>query len=262
MTVSRRTQPRLRDVRKVYRLLGECAETGSDSFAWRRHLLDGMSGIIGARVGLYMHVHKPLQADESVDAEMAQGFMDAGQMKLWEHYRAEQAQHDDPFHLEYFRRQRRRLHTRRLYDVVERRDWQRTRHYTDYIRACSLNDRITSSLRLNGASSQTLVFHRDAADGAFGEDARYLVTLMHHELAGLLDRRLVQPTSPRDTGALPPRLAQVLEGLRAGRAEKCIAAELDLSPHTVNRHVQRLYRHFNVSSKARLMALLAGEAAS
>jgi len=258
--MAKERRPRLRDVRRVYRLLGECTEIGTDSAAWRSHLLEGMSGIIGARVGLYMHVHAPLQAHETVDAGMAYGFLDADHLALWGHYQAEQAQRDDPFHLAYFRDHHQPLRTRRLDGVLRASEWRRSRHFNDYVRACSLSDRITSSLRLGddpGAPLQTLVFHRDAADGEFAGDAHYLVTLLHHELSGLLERRLVLPSSARDTGVLPPRLAQVLDGLLAGKSEKLIAADLGLSPHTVNRHVQRLYRHFGVNSKARLTALLA-----
>lgn len=51
-------------------------------------------------------------------------------------------------------------------------------------------------------------------------------------------------------------MTQVLEGLLSGKMEKQIAVDLDLSPHAVNRHVQRLYRHFGVNSRAKLIALL------
>lgn len=257
-------RPRLRDLRRVYRLLGECCELGSDSAAWRGHLLDGMSGLIGGRVGLYMHLHDPLQDDERLDAEFASGFLDDAHLRLWGHYRMEQAQRDDPFHLAYFRDHNRRLRTRGLADVVEMREWKRSHHYNDYIRACDLGDRITSSLRLGeqvDAPLQTLVFHRDAADGGFALDSRHLVRIMHHELSGLLGGRLAMPASRRDTGSLPPRLIAVLDQLMLGESEKRIAANLGLSPHTVNRHVQRLYRHFGVNSRARLLALLGTSAA-
>jgi DNA-binding CsgD family transcriptional regulator len=260
--MSKSGRPRLKDVRQVYRLLGECAEAGADSSAWRSRLLAGMSGIIGARVGLYMHVHRPLQEDEGLDAEMAYGFLDADQIALWGHYRAERAQRDDLFHQRYFQNHHRRLRTRSLDGVVRAGEWKGSRHYNDYVRACDLDDRITTSLRLSSdaeAPLQTLVFHRDAADREFAASARYLVNLMHHELAGMLDRQLAMPTSVRDTGSLAPRLAQVLEGLLDGQSEKQIAFGLGLSPHTVNRHVQRIYRHFGVNSRGRLIALLIGD---
>ncbi|MCB2100655.1 MAG: hypothetical protein KDE22_07280 [Rhodobacterales bacterium] len=254
-------RPRLRDMRALYNLLEECADLGSDSVAWRNRLLEGASAIIGARVGLYMHVHHALREDEDVKEAMAWGFMDADHLALWGLYQQEQAQRDDPFHTGYFRDHAVRLRTRSLTGVVNRREWEKSRHYNDFIRPCGLDDRITSSLRVGGGADdtlQTLVFHRDAGDGAFAPGAKYLVHLLHHEIAQRLGGKLVWPKSRLDTSALPPRILQVLEGLLAGKSEKRIAKDLGLSPHTVNRHVQRLYRHFDVNSRAQLVALLAG----
>ena len=259
--MSRRTQPRLREVRTAYRLLGECLEQGSDANAWRSHLLTGVQNLTGARVALYMHVDAPLSAQEQVTETFAAGFMDAQELALWAHYQATNAQRDDPFHLAFYPRSNRsrRLLTRNLYEVVERREWQRTRHCNEYVAACGLADRITSSLSLPTVGlrqEQTIVLHRDAADGPFSASATHLMRLLHHELAGLLERKLVLPGSVEDSSTLPPRLRDVLNGLLAGEPEKLIAARLGLSPHTVNRHVQRIYRHYGVSGRSRLLAHL------
>ncbi len=259
--MSKNAQPRLRDVRKVYRLLGECIEMGSDSTAWRAHLLQGLSNIIGARVGLYMHLHQPLQSDERLEDVVASGFLDTDQQALWQHYQEEQAQKDDPYHLSYFDNHHRPLRTRTLNEVVEARLWKRSRHYNDYIRACNLKDRITTSFRLgceNDSPLQTMVFHRDVVDGDFALSAKYLIKLSHHEMAGMLGKQLVIPGSRCDTGSLPRRMGQVLEQLLNGESEKQIATSLGISHHTVNHHVQRVYQHFGVNSRAKLIALLNG----
>ncbi len=261
MIQSKYAQPRLRDVRKIYRLLWECTEIGSDSNAWRSHLLEGVNAIIGARLGLYMHIHNPLQETERLEAAMASGFLDTEQLALWQHYQENSAQKDDPYHLSYFHDHSRPLRTRVLDEVVESREWKNSLHYNEYIRACGLGDRITSSLRLGSdqkAPLQTLVFHRHAADAQFASSAKYLVKLMHHELAELLVKKLVLPATRRDTGGLPKRMGQVLDHLLNGHSEKQIAAELGISRHTVNRHVQRVYQHFDVNSRAKLIALLTG----
>lgn len=259
--MSRHEQPRLREVRAAYRLLGECLEQGSDASAWRSHLLTGVQNLTGARVALYMHVDAPLSAQEQVTETCAAGFMDAQELALWAHYQATDAHRDDPFHQAFYRRTdcSRRLLTRNLYEVVERRKWQRTRHCNEYVAACGLADRITSSLSLPSVGprqEQTIVLHRDAADGLFSASATHLVRLLHHELAGLLERKLVLPGSVEDSSTLPPRLREVLNGLLAGEPEKLIATRLGLSPHTVNRHVQRIYRHYGVSGRSRLLAHL------
>src|SRR5213595_2260676 len=53
---------------------------------------------------------------------------------------------------------------------------------------------------------------------------------------------------------LPPRVAQTLQCLLSGQSEKEVARELGLSPHTIHVYVKTLHKHFNVSSRAELLA--------
>jgi DNA-binding NarL/FixJ family response regulator len=76
--------------------------------------------------------------------------------------------------------------------------------------------------------------------------------VFHHELSMALGTRL-QMAAPENVEPLPARLRDVLAGLMRGEAEKQIARRLGLSPNTVNRHVQRLYRRFDVRSRGELM---------
>ena len=67
-------------------------------------------------------------------------------------------------------------------------------------------------------------------------------------------------SSPQpDQGRLPLRLRRTLGHLLRGESEKEIARTLGLSQHTVHEYVGQLYRHFNVRSRAELMALWVGE---
>jgi DNA-binding NarL/FixJ family response regulator len=54
--------------------------------------------------------------------------------------------------------------------------------------------------------------------------------------------------------ALPPRLRQTLDLLLAGDAEKRIALKLGLKQSSVHSYVKVLYKRFNVSSRAELLA--------
>lgn len=77
----------------------------------------------------------------------------------------------------------------------------------------------------------------------------------------LLTRGLTLP--PMQSGAvrvegLSPRMQQTLECLLAGASEKEVAAQLNLSSHTVHDYVKKLYRHFHVSSRAELLATVLG----
>ena len=80
--------------------------------------------------------------------------------------------------------------------------------------------------------------------------------VFHHELSTELGTRL-RMEQPETAEPLPARLRDVLTGLVQGEAEKQIARRLGLSPNTVNRHVQRLYRRLDVRSRGELMYQLA-----
>lgn len=56
------------------------------------------------------------------------------------------------------------------------------------------------------------------------------------------------------TPALPPRLDQTLRGLLRGQSEKQIAAELNVSIHTVHEYVKDLHRRLGVTSRGELLS--------
>ena len=246
---------RLGDIRAAFRLVGECRELGADPMAWRRHMLEGLRELTGAQLALYMQIESLGTGAEAIAEPLDSGFLDDAGRALWGHYQQSNAQRDDPFHLSYYRRFKGALLTRDLESVVDLSEWRRSRHYNDYIRACRLDDRITSSVHLPGTAppvTQVIVLHRSAGDGRYPGRARRLVRLFHEELIPLVGRQLALPGAPAEP-ALPLQLAQVLACLLQGDSEKQVAARLGLSPHTVNRHVQRLYRRFDVHSRGELM---------
>ena len=55
-------------------------------------------------------------------------------------------------------------------------------------------------------------------------------------------------------GPLSPKHKPVLKLLLAGHTEKQMADELAINPHTVHSRVKQIYRHFNVGSRAQLLA--------
>lgn len=55
---------------------------------------------------------------------------------------------------------------------------------------------------------------------------------------------------------LPPRCRLILNQLVHGRSRKEIAADLDLSLHTVNDYIKQIFRHFGVHSQTQLVARL------
>ena len=107
------------------------------------------------------------------------------------------------------------------------------------------------------------------ADGAFVDGAQLRARRLdgvelHLRLgasAGVVEGQrifvLANADAPRDPReGLSPRLRAVLERLLEGHAEKQIAFDLELSPHTVHDYVKALYKKFGVASRAELLALV------
>jgi DNA-binding NarL/FixJ family response regulator len=95
--------------------------------------------------------------------------------------------------------------------------------------------------------------HRPWGARNFNERERTLVDAFLTE-----SRFLREPPAPAVDAALlaelPPRLGQVLRCLARGLSEKQIAAELDLSAHTVHDYVKALHRRLGVASRGELLA--------
>lgn len=137
--------------------------------------------------------------------------------------------------------------------LVEDRIWYRSQHVQELRKAARVDSFIHSIAISGEGGMRCIALHRAWGERAFSERERRLVDVFHRE-CGFLHA----PTSGLREGrlrGLAPRLADTLRGLARGRSEKHVAADLQLSPHTVHEYVKALYRHFGVRSRSELLAL-------
>lgn len=118
------------------------------------------------------------------------------------------------------------------------------------------DDSLASAVPLGRGRECMLVPSRALDDGRFGERER---TLLHHlntSLTWLHQRVRAAARGPRfeEVARLSPRQRTILEQLLTPHSEKEMAALLGLSPRSVHKYVEQVYRHFEVSSRAELMA--------
>lgn len=244
------------DIRAAFRLIGECRELGRERDEWRRHMLDGLCRLVGAQVGMHLQFDRFGTSAERLVDPLAAGFMDDADRARWVRYQRENDYRRDLFRLRFYDGFTGALRTRSLASVVDGREWYGSRDFNEYVGACGLDDRITSSLRLPQHPSwrvQSIGLLRARSDGKYKARDVGLIHLFHEELAPLVGRQLALSDTDDGREPLPPRLQQVLACLLQGDSEKQAAARLGLSQHTVNRHVQRLYRRYGVRSRSELM---------
>jgi len=98
-----------------------------------------------------------------------------------------------------------------------------------------------------------LGFYRPIGAQPFSQRELLMLHALHCEM-GLFYAGDAAPTAGSGPAPLSVREREVLARLLAGDSEKQVALRLGISPHTVHGHVKVLYRHFNVSSRAELLA--------
>ena len=116
-------------------------------------------------------------------------------------------------------------------------------------------DDLVVSLRNVDIPNRVELIDIDRPFGAkpFGEHEAALLKFLHDEIAPLVGVRLATEAHLCRDG-LSRRLNETLSLLLDGDSEKQIAKQLELSAFTVHRYVAKLYQHFQVSSRAELLA--------
>ncbi len=249
----------LPDVRRIYGILEECRQHWDDPAGWQTVLLREAAALVRLPVGLYT---------ELLDFESGQqpkihwiyehGWRSASDREAY--YRPVGGVPAAPFsYSEIHLRFRERIGsayriTCTRADLMPDGDWQRCRAYRTHHAPARMTEVIYSAVRLAAEEPVNVI--------AFGGDTclpgrreREIVELLHQELAEMVGTRLSTIAHISRHG-LSPRLSELLGLLCEGLPEKEIATAMNISRATISEHIQRLYRHFEVRSRAELMAYL------
>jgi DNA-binding CsgD family transcriptional regulator len=152
---------------------------------------------------------------------------------------------------------------RRLSDFVSPGGWHRRPLFNDFYRPLGMPHELSAQLEWGPAgSSCCIALHRSGRD--FGRREWELLELLAPHLRAARSRVARRRSAVRDSllaagdpGAalarrlpITPREAEVLALLADGRTNAGIAHELGISPHTVVRHVDHIYRKLEVQTRA------------
>jgi DNA-binding CsgD family transcriptional regulator len=244
-------------VRKAMQLVYECCELGTDFLAWREHLLQGLMPLVDAEIGFGGAVFfRDWTARESTGPSILQVFSDVG----WPNQR------DREVYLDWIHRGlpadnpmsaklgghggKKFVATRQ--EVVTDRDWRRAPLIDRMRRDGHVDEAMCSAEQFASGRLLLIAMQRARGRRPFSDRDREILTIVHEEVHGRLERRLMLSPS-LGVHALSPRMRQVLLGLLDGDSEKQVALRLGISRHTAHEHVKRLHRHYGVSSRAELL---------
>jgi DNA-binding CsgD family transcriptional regulator len=233
---------KLKDVRDMFRLIGELRELGSDPQKWRPHMIKRLQSRLRAEMVVSSEIHFRKRAGHLHVTDIGWG-CDADQ-HVWQI----QTERDDETPETYWLLSGQPAPTgvespgEQLVPVKPARPL--------YGGKCF----IMSQYALPHAGTvDQLGLHRTSAEEPFTTAEHRLVRLFHTELGRLWKKDALRRA--KDPAAdLPPRLAQTLEALLEGLSEKQIALKLELSPHTIHNYVKALHQRFEVSSRGELLA--------
>lgn len=242
---------RLKDVRAVFRLIGDVRERGADPDVWRPHMVSGLRKLLSAQIVVSSEIHfrrggrdAPLRVQDigwisdvegnvvkvqaEREGERPEDFWLCAGATLEEISEATQSADDAPESWLVPVKPTRKLYAGRSF--------------------------ILSQIALPhvGAVDQ-LGVHREWGDEPFTAAHHRLVRLLHVELGRLWRRDAIRRAKDPSV-ILPPRLAQTLSELLEGKSEKEIALTLELSRHTIHNYVKALHQRFGVSSRGELLA--------
>jgi DNA-binding CsgD family transcriptional regulator len=150
----------------------------------------------------------------------------------------------------------------RISDFLSRAEFHRLGLYAEFFACVPTEHQLAVTLSVPGTQVIGIAFSRARTE--FTDTDRDLLTALRAPLvAGLLRARRRHLAGRALTGSSDGRLAaltdrevRVLELVALGRTNPAIARALDVSPRTVAKHLEHIYRKLGVTNRAAAAALV------
>jgi DNA-binding CsgD family transcriptional regulator len=254
----------LDDISRIIRLVREVCDRWDDPRAWRDHLLLGACRILDGNVGTILDVTQPAPGRlGTIRAIAAVGLPEPMRKALIDTNVAQTSDRDLPDasknmmpglakYFETFTRQGWVTASRN--QITSKAAYYASVSYQQFRRHADCDDYLWS-MRSVDLPSRLESIGVDRPHGAppFGIRERTLMKLLHDEIAPLIGVRLATEEHLCRDG-LSKRLRETLSHLLEGKSEKQVAAEMGLGGRTIHEYVTMIYQHFNVTSRAELLA--------
>jgi DNA-binding CsgD family transcriptional regulator len=254
----------LDDVSAVIRLVREVCDLWDDPSAWRSHLLTGACQLIDGHVGIVLEDDRSaapgyfgnLCVTSMVGLPAAMGSLVQPAIS-----QLDQRQYEDVSenvmpgvgHL-WERMRQQGWATEAGNQIADEESYHASPFYQNFRKGIDCDDFVVS-IRYVDLPRRPGAILIDRPHGAtpFGPREVTLIKLLHDEIAPLVGVRLTTEEHLSRDG-LSKRLRETLSLLLDGYSEKQVASELKLAVSTVHDYVAMLYQHFQVSSRAELLA--------
>ncbi|HEY4234767.1 MAG TPA: LuxR C-terminal-related transcriptional regulator [Lacipirellulaceae bacterium] len=252
------------DVSSVIRLIREVCDLWDDPPAWREQLLHGACHLVDGHVGIMLEDDDSAAYGYFGNLEVTsvvglsptlQGLVQPAISQMAQRQYGDVSENVLPG-------------LNNLWDQMQRQGWVTTAgnqiadeasyHASPFYRGFRSQidcDDFVVSIRVVDLPRRPEGIMVDRPHGAppFGPREVAIMKLLHDEIAPLVGVRLTTEEQLSRDG-LSKRLRETLSLLLEGYSEKQVASELNLGVRTVHDYVTMLYQHFQVSSRAELLA--------
>jgi DNA-binding CsgD family transcriptional regulator len=242
MSTPPRSRLRLKDVRAIFRLVGEVREMGADPDVWRPHMVSALRDLLGAQFVVSSEIHFRKSARDGTTRVIDIGWISDTEGAVCKAHNERDQENFEDFWVAPATTPDIATASEDLIPVLPK------------LKVHAGKSFILSQYALKHAGAvDQLGIHRAWGDEPFTAADHRLVRLLHVEL-GRLWRRDALRKAKDPASTLPPRLSQTLDELLLGKSEKEIALRLELSRHTIHNYVKALHQRFGVSSRGELLA--------
>lgn len=255
--MARSERLRLRDLHGVHQLVGKCGEMWDDPAVWRMHLIEGLTSLVGARVGYSVfNYDKETALSKSVPEQEVRtcGWHSRREQIEFEAAMALPITETTPEAIPYFARlPKSGFVSTSLHEVMGPSRWERSYAYNEFHRPSRINGMTISLQLFPDGRMNHLAASRDQGDPTMTRRHERIIGHLHREISKHIGQRLA---TEQHVGRhlLTPRLREVLDLLLEGFSEKEIAGELHRAQPTIHRHVTEIYKRFDVASRGELLA--------
>jgi DNA-binding CsgD family transcriptional regulator len=152
----------------------------------------------------------------------------------------------------------------KISDFLGRQQFHRLGLYGEFFRAIPVEHQIAISLPVSARQVVGIAFSRAHTD--FTESDRALLSILRAPLmTALLRTHSREPVGHADvvttqsgSGGLTCRETEILELVATGRTDDAIARQLGVSPRTIAKHLEHIYRKLGVANRAAAVSCLHG----
>lgn len=251
---------RPREYGEVYSLVERCLAVGNDPYAWRLQCAFGLKDVFDAEWA-YIGEQKIVGPVGTPGWFLPYSLIDTGFASTdQEAVFLEWIQYGKPeknpmvelwMTPDWFVNRRLCVMPRSMF--IDDQTWYASEFYNRFSKRVGFDDVMASGYRFDSGAFYWLVVQRRSSQPFYIPRDRRRLAVLTHLLAGHIGNRLTE-TSDDGVLQMPRRQREVLAGLLEGNSDKQVAANLEISIHTVKQYIQRIHKRLRVNSRGELLA--------